>query len=476
HARRGDYLWQLLAIAMTAAHWFNPLAWWVASRLRMEAEAACDDAVLACGCKPSDYAACLYQMVRAAKAAPVLPFATLSMARASELPRRLAMILSDKTNRQGLHSGAIALTLIASVALGSFFGPTQIGRAQTDNEASAIAEKAEVKGREFLDHVNASPTEKAGVYHVSPVFKRLVMVTLIKRGGPYGPGGTKTLEGWDYNRKSGQITVKETVDNEREMLVVHGKRKVPWVWQIQGAIRDVKVLIGEKAAVRGEDYEVDEVAGKVQFLKDENSKKGVHYYINYTYANESGKSGSIGNHPDRALVRKFLGLPPEPDNKEETGKTSAMNASRTDNPMIWTIMRPVRPDSIKVGLGRRSEKEKLTWLVRGNDFVYDETLATIILVRYVPLEDDSWMFVSGVPAERGRFLFHSELTKGDVKVILGERRLEEGVDYEVDYEQGIVTVLDKTIEEQGAKYFIFADGRAVGNQKFTEAIRKLRSN
>ena len=71
HVRRGDYLWQLLAIAMTAAHWFNPLAWWAAHRLRMEAETACDDAVIAYGSRPSDYAACLYQMVRAAKSAPL---------------------------------------------------------------------------------------------------------------------------------------------------------------------------------------------------------------------------------------------------------------------------------------------------------------------------------------------------------------------------------------------------------------------
>ena len=52
------------------------------------------------------------------------------------------------------------------------------------------------------------------------------------------------------------------------------------------------------------------------------------------------------------------------------------------------------------------------------------TLATIILLRDVPLEQDSWMFVSGVPKERGRFLFHSELFEGDVKVIVGDRLLD----------------------------------------------------
>jgi len=129
HVRRGDYLWQLLAIAMTAAHWFNPLAWWAAHRLRMEAETACDDAVITCGCKPSDYAACLCQMVRAARAAPLRLSPTLSMARPSELPRRLAMILNDNTKHDGTHFRTLVLTLIASAVLGSIFGAAQVGRA-----------------------------------------------------------------------------------------------------------------------------------------------------------------------------------------------------------------------------------------------------------------------------------------------------------------------------------------------------------
>ena len=48
------------------------------------------------------------------------------------------------------------------------------------------------------------------------------------------------------------------VDDEKEMVIVRGKREVPWSWRMQGAISNVKVLIGKEGAVRGEDYEVDE--------------------------------------------------------------------------------------------------------------------------------------------------------------------------------------------------------------------------
>ena len=83
------------------------------------------------------------------------------------------------------------------------------------------------------------------------------------------------------------------------------------------------------------------------------------------------------------------------------------------------------------------------------------------------------MLARGVPTDRGRFLLRSKLTKGEVKVILGDRLLEEGVGYKVDYEQGIVTIVDKAIEKKGAKYYISAGGRSTGNHDNRDLIQKL---
>ncbi len=147
HVRRGDWLWQVLSIAMTAAHWFNPLAWWAAHRLRMEAENACDDAVIERGCTPSDYADCLYQMVRAAKAAPVRLSPAMTMARPSELPWRLSMILDDKTRRHETRFRTLVLTLVASAVLGSVFAAAQVGRAQNELPPSEKKQKTEPSQR-----------------------------------------------------------------------------------------------------------------------------------------------------------------------------------------------------------------------------------------------------------------------------------------------------------------------------------------
>lgn len=47
HLERLDNLWNLLACALAALHWWNPLAWWALRRFRADQELACDAAVLA---------------------------------------------------------------------------------------------------------------------------------------------------------------------------------------------------------------------------------------------------------------------------------------------------------------------------------------------------------------------------------------------------------------------------------------------
>jgi beta-lactamase regulating signal transducer with metallopeptidase domain len=56
HHRRRDPLWRFLAGIACAVHWFNPLVWWMARRLAIQCELACDAAVIDRGAKPSEYA------------------------------------------------------------------------------------------------------------------------------------------------------------------------------------------------------------------------------------------------------------------------------------------------------------------------------------------------------------------------------------------------------------------------------------
>jgi hypothetical protein len=49
HVRRHDWIIQIGSELVRIANWFNPLVWLAASRLRLESERACDDAVVNLG-------------------------------------------------------------------------------------------------------------------------------------------------------------------------------------------------------------------------------------------------------------------------------------------------------------------------------------------------------------------------------------------------------------------------------------------
>ena len=64
HVARFDLWTSFAAHVACAAYWFNPLVWMAARRMRIEGERACDDAVLRCGARASDYADQLLEVVR----------------------------------------------------------------------------------------------------------------------------------------------------------------------------------------------------------------------------------------------------------------------------------------------------------------------------------------------------------------------------------------------------------------------------
>ena len=99
HVQRRDALWQLMAELACALHWFNPLVWYAAHRMRVEREHACDDAVLIGGSRPSEYAAELLDIARSMRAARATSLAAMAMARPRQLEGRLLAVLDARRNR-----------------------------------------------------------------------------------------------------------------------------------------------------------------------------------------------------------------------------------------------------------------------------------------------------------------------------------------------------------------------------------------
>ena len=116
HVRRRDLLGQQLGRLACAVYWFHPLVWLAARRLRAESERACDDLVLACGARASDYAGHLLDILTAARGLGA-PATVLPMARAKEFEGRLIAILDPGRRRRGPGRGQSAVLLAGLAAV-----------------------------------------------------------------------------------------------------------------------------------------------------------------------------------------------------------------------------------------------------------------------------------------------------------------------------------------------------------------------
>jgi len=111
HVRRNDWCVQLLARAVCAMYWFHPLAWAARRQLSLEAERACDDAVLETA-EGTDYAEQLVQLASRLSHASRLPI--LAMANRSDLSARVSALL-DPRQRRG-RAGARTVLTAAGIA------------------------------------------------------------------------------------------------------------------------------------------------------------------------------------------------------------------------------------------------------------------------------------------------------------------------------------------------------------------------
>jgi beta-lactamase regulating signal transducer with metallopeptidase domain len=114
HVARHDCLTQMMAALACALYWMHPGVWWVAGRLRVERELACDDRVLKAGTRAREYAGHLLELAYAlgGHRAPVF---VVTMARPRQLEGRMLAVLDSARNRTtpGLQGGLAAAAMVA---------------------------------------------------------------------------------------------------------------------------------------------------------------------------------------------------------------------------------------------------------------------------------------------------------------------------------------------------------------------------
>lgn len=113
HVERYDCLWQTLASVACAIYWVHPGVWWIARRMRVERELACDDVVLSAGMSAHDYADHLLELAYRVPG-HAQPAVAIEMASRGHLERRLVALM-DGTRQRAVPSRSARLTAFALI-------------------------------------------------------------------------------------------------------------------------------------------------------------------------------------------------------------------------------------------------------------------------------------------------------------------------------------------------------------------------
>ncbi len=110
HHARKDPLWRAIAAVACTLHWWNPLVWWMASRLEDQCEYACDERVLRGGVAPRGYAGDLLDVAAVCRA----PATTLAMASARGLEARVRRMLAPPAAWSPVRVACLAVLAFSS--------------------------------------------------------------------------------------------------------------------------------------------------------------------------------------------------------------------------------------------------------------------------------------------------------------------------------------------------------------------------
>jgi beta-lactamase regulating signal transducer with metallopeptidase domain len=166
HVRRGDWATQLVARAVCAGYWFNPLVWVAWRRLCLEAERACDDAVVQ-GAENADYAEQLVTLSQ--RLSNTQPLTILGMANRSDLSKRISAILDSSQQRgpAGLLAAAGAIVIAGFVLIG--IAPLRVVAQVTNQDTARKATASRNEAKSPFDRVLVEAAEEGNASDIIKV-------------------------------------------------------------------------------------------------------------------------------------------------------------------------------------------------------------------------------------------------------------------------------------------------------------------
>jgi beta-lactamase regulating signal transducer with metallopeptidase domain len=150
HWRRKDNLTAAVHVLVAALFWFHPVVWWLGSRMLIERERACDEAVIQSGADREIYAEGILRVCQLYLQPPLSYVAGVS---GGTLRERIEEIMTNQVS--GLRLAKKCLLSIAGFA--AIAGPIAIGLA-TDPQATAHAQESAAtrfNGVETIHYTNS---------------------------------------------------------------------------------------------------------------------------------------------------------------------------------------------------------------------------------------------------------------------------------------------------------------------------------
>jgi uncharacterized protein (TIGR03435 family) len=221
HVRRGDWLAHLLARVVCAVYWLHPLVWICWRRLHLDAERACDDAVLRQS-EGETYAAQLVRLAERMSQSDGRPI--LAMAGSRDLATRVRSVLDAdrRRDRAGARRifGTAAAALVALAAIAPVRAvPGEAARDQVTRpvvlSAAPEPQRIQAPTRTVAPFQAANPGARRTLIQ-APSEERFATATVRRGISPLPNGAYRASDMATVRRSLGMVTFN---DNE---FIVHG--------------------------------------------------------------------------------------------------------------------------------------------------------------------------------------------------------------------------------------------------------------
>jgi uncharacterized protein (TIGR03435 family) len=240
HVRRGDWLIHCLARTACACYWFHPLVWMAWRELSLEAERACDDAVLR-RAEATAYADQLVLLARRLSSSGNPP--VLAMANRADLAARVLAVLDPRQPRGRAGVGSVALVVGAAAVVVTIVSPlrvvTEASATSPAQVAAAATEKFElISIRPCIDEPPTPPGQRSsqgGFPAVSPgrffiecgTVERLISTAYVQNGEPLinqaaRIGDVQWLKGLPGWVRSEKFTIEAKAEGDPDRKVILG--------------------------------------------------------------------------------------------------------------------------------------------------------------------------------------------------------------------------------------------------------------